>query len=106
MRIVDVMATQIQHEQFAQPNARIFSTEQSSKGELFERHGHEVGKQKLDEDWQNHLETLQKYVCELLIKNQKLRMALKATNVPQRKDGDACMAQSGPARQRLSAMCR
>jgi len=83
------MATQLRQEQFAQTNARVTSTEQSSKGELFERHGHEVWKRRLDEDWQRHLETLQKYVCELLIKNQKLRMALKATNEPARRYGDA-----------------
>jgi hypothetical protein len=32
--------------------------------------------QSIDETWQGHLETLQQYVCELLAKNQQLRMAL------------------------------
>jgi hypothetical protein len=30
------------------------------------------------EEWQDHLRSLQQWVCELLIKNQKLRMALES----------------------------
>jgi hypothetical protein len=53
---------------------------------LIERRGHEEWKRGLEEDWQSHLETLQKCVCELLLKNQQLRMALTA-NEPERGHG-------------------
>jgi hypothetical protein len=70
------MATQIRQERFAQTHAGVTSVAQATKGGLIETRGHEEWKQWLEEDWQDHLETLQRYVCELLIKNQKLRMAL------------------------------
>ena len=39
---------------------------------------HEQWKDKIDEEWQGHLDTLQRYVCDLLIKNRQLRMTLMA----------------------------
>ena len=39
--------------------------------------------QRIEEAWQGHLETLQQYMCELLLANQQLRMALKAVNEPE-----------------------
>jgi hypothetical protein len=83
------MATQKRQEQSAQALAGVTSVEQTTKGGLIETRGHEEWKQRLEEDWQDHLETLQKYVCELLIKNQKLRMALMVADRPERGFGDA-----------------
>lgn len=41
------------------------------------------------EEWQNLLNSLQQWVCELLIKNQELRMALEAvaTQETEKRDG-------------------
>ena len=87
--IGDAMATQKRQEQSAHALPGVTFAQQYSKEELFEVHGHEVWKQRLEEDWQDHLETLQRYVCELLIKNQKLRMALIVAGEPQRGYGNA-----------------
>lgn len=80
----DSMGALNQQEHFAQTHSRIISPGESAKKVLIDRAGHEEWKQRLDEDWQSHLETLQKYVCELLIKNQKLRTALSSANEPSR----------------------
>jgi hypothetical protein len=39
----------------------------------------------MQEEWQNHLSTLRQLVCELLIKNQELRLALESA-IAQEKD--------------------
>lgn len=83
------MAIHKRQEQSAQALAGANFAQQGSNGELPEMHGHEVWKQRLEEDWQDHLETLQRYVCELLIKNQKLRMALMVAGEPERGYGNA-----------------
>ena len=83
------MAAQKRQKYFAQAHSGIVSPEESAKRALIEGAGHEEWKQRLDEDWQSHLETLQKYVCELLIKNQKLRIALSSANEQSRDHRDA-----------------
>jgi len=85
----DVMAARNHREHLAQTHSGIISPDESAKRALTERAGHEEWKQRLDEDWQSHLETLQKYVCELLIKNQKLRTALSSAYEPRRDYRDA-----------------
>jgi hypothetical protein len=80
------MATQKREQHFARMTSRVISFEQRMKMALIERRGHEEWKRGLEEDWQSHLETLQKCVCELLLKNQQLRMALTA-NEPEREHG-------------------
>ena len=55
---------------------------------LIERRGHEEWKRGLEEDWRNHLETLQKYVCVFLLENQQLRLALTADE-PERRHREA-----------------
>lgn len=85
----DVMAARNHPGHFAQTHSGIISPEEGAKRALMERAGHEEWKQRLDQDWQSHLETLQKYVCELLIKNQKLRTALSSANEPRRDYRDA-----------------
>jgi hypothetical protein len=84
----DVMADQNRLEQFAQAAQRDNSLDERAKRTLDEKPRHEEWTQRLDEDWQDHLETLQKYVCELLVKNQRLRMALKAINQPEHGHAD------------------
>jgi hypothetical protein len=38
------------------------------------------------EEWQDKLRSLQQWVCELLIKNQELRMALESATAPENGD--------------------
>lgn len=43
----------------------------------------------LEEEWQDRLRSLQQWICELLIKNQQLRMSLElATAAERREPGD------------------
>ena len=81
------MATQKREQHFARMTSRVISFEQRMKMALIERRGHEEWKRGLEEDWQSHLEILQKCVCELLLKNQQLRMALSQTS----QNGDTVM---------------
>jgi hypothetical protein len=97
-RIGDVVATQKLQQHFAQTKSGVISSEQRTKRVLIERRGHEEWKQGLEEDWQRHLETLQKYVRELLLRNRQLRMALPA-NEPGRGHGDAINFSPGPGLQ-------
>ncbi len=85
----NVMAARKRQEHFEHSHSGIISPGEKEKRALIEKAGHEEWKQRLEEDWQSHLETLQKYVCELLIKNQKLRTALSSTNEPRREYRDA-----------------
>ncbi len=89
IRIGDVMAAQMRQEHLAQANSGAIALEQSTERALTERRGHEEWMQRVDEAWQGHLETLQQYVCELLLKNQQLRMALTAANEPGQGSEDA-----------------
>jgi hypothetical protein len=88
IRIGDVVATQKLQRHFVQRKSGVISIEQRTKRVLIEARGHEEWKQGLEEDWQRHLEKLQKYVRELLLRNQQLRMAL-TSNEPGRGHGDA-----------------
>jgi len=40
------------------------------------------------EEWQDHLRSLQQWVCELLIKNQELRMALESATAQEKVEQD------------------
>ena len=60
----DVMATQKRQGLFAQTNSGAIPPERRTNRPLTERHGHEEWRQRIEEDWQNHLETLQQYLCE------------------------------------------
>jgi hypothetical protein len=83
-----VMASQKRREHFAQTNSGATSPERRSRP-FIERHGHEEWKQRIEEDWQNHLETLRQCMRELGRKNQQLRMALTTANETERGYGDA-----------------
>ncbi len=80
--IGDVMASQRHQEHFAHAAPGVVR-EQSKDGAVSEKHGHEEWTHRLEEAWQGHLDTLQQCVCELLHKNQQLRMALMAANGPE-----------------------
>jgi len=88
IRIGDVVATQKLQQHFAQTTLGIISSEQRTKRAAIGRRRYEEWRQVLEEDWRRHLETLQKYVRELLLRNQQLRMALPA-NEPGLGHGDA-----------------
>ncbi len=78
------MAAQRRREIFIQTNSGSLSRNQSTKRPLTERHGHEEWKQRIDEDWQNHLEILQQYMAALLGKNQQPGMTLAMAIEPER----------------------
>ena len=85
----EVMSAQKSQEFRAQTNTAAISSGQTTKRPAPERHGHEDWKQRIEEDWQNHLETMQKYVSELVRKNQQLRTALTTASEPKRRYGNA-----------------
>jgi hypothetical protein len=84
IRVADVMATQRRQEHFAQMDSGVISPEQRTKGAPSDRRGHKEWEQRIEKDWQSHLESLQQCVCELLLKNQQLRIALMAAKDPER----------------------
>ena len=88
-RIGGVMANQRRQENFAQTTFGAIAPDQSTEKLLIERHRHEEWAQELEEAWQGHLATLQRYVCDLLLENQQLRMKLVAANEPRRRHGTA-----------------
>ena len=92
VRIGDVMAAQKYREPFTeitQTNSGVISVERGAKRALSERRRHEDWKQLIEEDWQSHFDRLQQCVCELLLKNQQLRMALMAADERDRAYRDA-----------------
>ncbi len=94
--IGDVMATQKSGERFTQTtqtNSGVIPAEHCAKGALGGGHGHDAWKQRSEADWQRHLETLQQCVCELLLKNQQLRMSLVAADERERGYRDAVRLQ-------------
>jgi hypothetical protein len=84
IRIGDIMATRQPQDPFAQASAGTLAPEQGSASASTERQEDERWKKRNEADWQDRLENLQRCVCELLIKNQQLRMALSATIEPER----------------------
>jgi len=98
IRIGDVVAMQKLQQHFAQTTLGIISSEQRTKRAAIGRRRYEEWRQVLEEDWRRHLETLQKYVRELLLRNRQLRMALPA-NEPGRGHGDAINFSPGPGLQ-------
>jgi len=82
IRIGSVMARQMRQEHFAQSNSGTIVLKQTTNGALTERHAHEEWMRSVEENWQGHMEMLQQYVCELLLKNRQLRMAQIARNEP------------------------
>ncbi len=89
IRSGDVVSAQKSQELLARTNSGAASPGQRTRKPVTERRGHEEWKQRIEGDWQNHLETLGRYVCELARKNQQLRMALTTANEPKRGFGNA-----------------
>lgn len=82
IRVEDVMATKRREEHFAQTNSGAIA--QSKRAKEHSLTDTDIKK----EAWQGHLKNLQRYVCELLLQNQELRLALIAVNGPERGHGD------------------
>lgn len=89
IRIGDMVAPQRRQEHFAQMNSGAIAQKQTTERALGDRHGHEEWTQGIEQAWRGHLESLQECLCELLLKNQQLRMALTEVNGPQPGHGSA-----------------
>jgi len=78
--VVDAQKHRERFRQLTQANLGAISPEQGTKRAFGERRRHEEWEQRIEEGWQSQFERLQQYVCELLLKNQQLRMALMAAD--------------------------
>lgn len=94
IRIAGTIATQQRQEPFTACSARTRSLEHGAIGSSGEMQRHEHWEARSDEERQGRIESLQQYVCELLIKNQQLRMALMATIDSERRKHDVGNIQS------------
>jgi hypothetical protein len=81
--IGDVMAAQQRQEPFTQAPAGPIAPVQRLTGAPVEGLRHEQPGQGLEEEWQDRLRSLQQLICELLIKNQQLRMSLELAKAPE-----------------------
>jgi hypothetical protein len=88
-RIGEVIANQRRQEHFAQTTFGVIAPDQGTEKAFNGRHRHKEWAQEIEEAWQGHLSTLQRYVCDLLVENQQLRMRLVAANEPERRNGTA-----------------
>ena len=89
MKTATIGTAQDPPELFAQTNSGAIPPGQRTKRPPTERHRHEEWKQRIEEYWQNHLETLQRCVRELLRENQQPGMAFATANKPERGYGNA-----------------
>lgn len=89
IRIESGVARPMRQEHFAQSNSETIALNQNAERALSGSHAHEEWMRSIEEAWQGHLETLQQQVCELLLKNQQLRMALITANAPERERRNA-----------------
>jgi hypothetical protein len=89
------MLAEQRHEPFAPPRVGTSLTEGRLTDELSTglRHAQRDEAQKeergLEAEWQEKLRSLEQWICELLIKNQRLRMSLEPTMTSERGDRDA-----------------
>jgi hypothetical protein len=77
------MAAQQRREPFAQAPAFAFASVQRLTGAPDAGRLHEQPYQRLEEEWQDRLRSLQQWICELLLKNQQLRMLLESAEAPE-----------------------
>ena len=87
--IGDRTATRTRKGHFAHAESGVIAPGQSAKRAIIEKHAHEEWNGRIEEEWQSHVETLQQYLRELLLKNQQLRMALMTANESEGGYGDA-----------------
>jgi hypothetical protein len=73
------MATQQYQEPFTQAHASTIGPVQRLRGASVAGLRYEQADLGLEEEWYERLRSLQRCVCELLLKNQQLRMALEST---------------------------
>jgi hypothetical protein len=73
------MATQPYQELFVQARANTIEPVQRLRGASVAGLRHEQPRHGLEEEWHERLRSLECCICELLIKNQQLRMALEST---------------------------
>jgi hypothetical protein len=73
------MAAQPYQEPFAQAHAGTLEPVQRLRSASVAGRRHEQPDQRVEEQWHERLRSLQRCICELLIKNQQLRMALEST---------------------------
>ena len=102
--IEDLMPAEQRHQPFAQSPAGTSLSELRLTDELSAglRHAQRVKAQKeergLEAAWQEKLRSLEQWICELLIKNEQLRVSLEPTMTSERGDRDASNVQSSFAR--------
>jgi hypothetical protein len=85
----DVMTTQQRQEPFGQaPTDTIASLQRLMSAPVSGLRHQQLdrGPGGPEEQWQDHLRILQQWICELLFKNQQLRMSLEAALAPERED--------------------
>jgi hypothetical protein len=93
--IEELMPAEQRHEPFVQSPAGASITELRLADELSAglRHALRGKAQKeergLEAEWQEKLRSLEQWICELLIKNQQLRMSREPTTASERGDRDA-----------------
>jgi hypothetical protein len=80
------MATQQHQELFVQTHADTIEPVQRLRSASAAGMRHEEPDRGLEEEWPECLRSLQRCICELLIKNQQLRMALESTTNRQAKE--------------------
>ena len=83
------MATQQRHEPFFQVPAGVFAPMQRLTGALVTGPTYEPPDQEREEDGQDLVNRLQQWICELLIKNQQLRMSLQSATALKQEDQDS-----------------
>ena len=77
------MAVQQPREPFAHAPVFAFASVQRLTGAPDAGWPHEQPYQRREEEWQDRLRSLQQRICELLLKNQQLRMLLESAEAPE-----------------------
>jgi hypothetical protein len=91
----DLMPAEQRHERFVQSPAGTSLTERRMTDELsqglrpVQRDKAQKEERGLEAEWQEKLRSLEQWICELLIKNQRLRISLEPTMTSERGDRDA-----------------
>jgi hypothetical protein len=85
------MASHQLQESFAQvhhggPVPRVQRLSNASVAESRYEQPNQQANRELEEEWQDRLRSLQRWICELLIKNQQLRMSLELATAAERRE--------------------
>jgi hypothetical protein len=79
--IGDVMSTDQRQKPIGKANAGSITPGRLSRYVVSESQGKEL--EAGQEEWRDRLRSLEQWICELLIKNQQLRMALESAAAPE-----------------------